>query len=73
MLNSFDFEIEAKLEKKVKDELSDTMLFISPKEFTGDNAFMIAVAGYIQDTLRPRVYDLKDISAEGNMKLSLKK
>ncbi|MDP3726314.1 MAG: tRNA (adenosine(37)-N6)-threonylcarbamoyltransferase complex transferase subunit TsaD [bacterium] len=48
-------------------ELQATSLLLSPLNLTGDNAFMIGVAGYIR-TMLGKKYK-KEIKAEGNLRL----
>lgn len=44
-------------------------IFLSPLELTGDNALMIAVAGYIRSVLTKTIYKPRDIKATGTLRL----
>ena len=61
--------IKKNLTEKVDKELKDVSLFISPRELTGDNAIMIAVAAYINIDLRPQKYSSAEIHAEGTLRI----
>jgi len=55
--------------KKIKETLLDVELYLPDTSLTGDNALMIAIAGYFKYLKTPKkVY--KNIKAEGNLRLS---
>jgi len=66
--------IREELTKKVRAHLPDLKLYISPQEFTGDNALMIAVAGYARICVNPHSLhssSLQDeVVAEGSLRLA---
>ena len=60
--------IKSEMKKMINQEFPDVQLLVPEKELTGDNALMIALAGYFKIKKDPsRVYS--DIKAEGNLSL----
>ncbi len=60
--------IKSEMQKMIAQEFPNVTLLVPEKELTGDNALMIALAGYFKIKKDPtRVYT--DIKAEGNLSL----
>jgi N6-L-threonylcarbamoyladenine synthase len=58
--------IKSEMQKMINQEFPDVTLLVPEKELTGDNALMIALAGYFKIKKDPRrVYE--NIKAEGNL------
>ena len=62
--------IRDQLKNVVARKLPETTLFIPPQELTTDNALMIAVAGYLRNTLQPITHKQQHIKARGNLRFS---
>lgn len=55
-------------QEKLNKDFPETKLLAPARELTGDNAFMIALAGYFKIKKSPDViYNVDDIKAEGNL------
>lgn len=60
--------IKSEMKKMIVEKFPEVVLFVPEKELTGDNALMIALAGYFKIQKDPtRVYE--NIVAEGNLSL----
>lgn len=57
-------------QKKLGTDFPETVLLTPARELTGDNALMIALAGYFKIKKNPDIiYNVDDIRAEGNLQL----
>jgi N6-L-threonylcarbamoyladenine synthase len=57
-------------QEKLEKDFPETELFAPARELTGDNALMIALAGYFKIKKSPdAIYNVDDIKAEGNLSL----
>ena len=66
---SANTHIRKSLEIATKETLPETKLLISPLNLTGDNALMIATAGYLRHLHKLPTIDIKALVANGNMRL----
>ncbi|NVN96793.1 tRNA (adenosine(37)-N6)-threonylcarbamoyltransferase complex transferase subunit TsaD [Candidatus Nomurabacteria bacterium] len=57
------------MKKKIKENKLKTKIHFPSKSLTGDNALMIAIAGYYQAKNKKFVKNLSSIKAEGNLSL----
>jgi N6-L-threonylcarbamoyladenine synthase len=58
------------LAEETSHRIQDAKLFYSPNELSGDNALMIAVAGYAHQSNATELHDMEKISADGGLRLS---
>jgi|SRR3989338_2179166 len=58
-----------RIRESLSDKLQDESLFIAPINLTGDNALMIAAAGYLRYLHKLPTIDIKALTANGNMRL----
>jgi len=60
------------LTERLGEKMPDTTLYFAPRELTGDNALMIAVAGYMHSLNTPHATssDANSITANGSMRIS---
>lgn len=58
-----------KMQTRLKQALPEIKLFLPEQKFTGDNAAMIAVAGYLHYIGRKYSKNLSSLKAEGSLKL----
>ncbi len=56
------------LDKETREKLPGVKLFISPKELTGDNALMIAIAGYANRSTQLTTQEIEHLCAEGTLR-----
>lgn len=61
--------LQNQIKLKIKKEKLNTQIYFPNKSLTGDNALMIAIAGYYQYKNKKITKNLNSIKAEGNMSL----
>ena len=61
-----------RVQESIREKLKTKDVHVAPRELTGDNALMIAVAGYVRFKQKKSVVPASKIKALGNVRLSKK-